>query len=153
MEIRHKIWLERNGKAIFGKGREDLLHAIDEHHSLYGAAKKLNMSYRAAWGRLKASEARLGVKLTYSEGQGKGLHLTLEAKDLLDRFDRLEHDIEEFLDNYSSIFSLSKTKLRRAAEDKGYKDIKLLKWSAAFLLFLTEDINIMAFIDACSSVL
>lgn len=112
MKIRHKIWLERNGKTIFGKGREDLLHAIEEHKSLYGAAKKLNMSYRAAWGRLKASEARLGVKLTYSEGQGKGLHLTPEAKDLLAKFDKLEEDLESFLNSYSSIFSVSKKKIK-----------------------------------------
>ncbi|MEN6318563.1 MAG: LysR family transcriptional regulator [Syntrophaceae bacterium] len=110
MKIRHKIWVERNGKVIFGKGREDLLHAIEEHHSLYGAAKKLNMSYRAAWGRLKASEARLGVKLTCSDGQGKGLHLTPEAKDLLEKFDKLEHDVEVFLDSYSSIFPYAKPK-------------------------------------------
>ena len=73
MKIRYKIWLERNEKTIFGRGREELLRSIDELHSLYATAKKLNMSYRAAWGRLKASEARLGVKLTYSDGQGKGL--------------------------------------------------------------------------------
>lgn len=153
MKIRHKIWLERNGKTIFGKGREELLHAIEEHHSLYGAAKKLNMSYRAAWGRLKASEARLGVKLTYSDGQGKGLHLTPEAKDLLERFDKLEHDVESFLDTYSGTFSLSKTKIKNVAENKDYKDVKLLKLSAALLLFLAEDFNIMTFIDACTPVL
>jgi len=122
MKIRHKIWLERNGKTIFGKGREDLLHAIEEHQSLYGAAKKLNMSYRAAWGRLKASEARLGVKLTFSYGQGKGLHLTPEAKELLEKFDKLEHDIEAFLDTYSSTFSLGKTKIKSGEEDKDYEE-------------------------------
>ena len=153
MIIRHKIWLERNGKTIFGKGREELLHAIEEHHSLYGAAKKLNMSYRAAWGRLKASEARLGIKLTCSDGQGKGMHLTQEAKDLLEKFDKLEHDLESFLDNYSNIFSLSKTKLRHAAESNDYKDIQLLKLCAALLLFFTEDFNIITFVDACSTVL
>lgn len=153
MKIKHKIWLERNGKTIFGKGREDLLHAIEESNSLYGAAKKLNMSYRAAWGRLKASEARLGVKLTYSDGQGKGLHLTPEAKDLLEKFDKLEHDVEEFLDNHSNIFSLSKTKIRIAAENKGYKDLKLLKLSAALILLLTEEFNFLAYIDTCFQVL
>ncbi len=153
MKIRHKIWLERNGKTIFGKGRESLLHAIEEHQSLYGAAKKLNMSYRAAWGRLKASEARLGVRLTCSDGQGKGMHLTPEAKDLLEKFDKLEQDVEAFLDNYYSIFSLSKTKIKSAADDKDYKDIKLLKLTLAVVLFLTEDFNIIRFVDACSTVL
>lgn len=153
MKIRHKIWLERNGKNIFGKGREELLHAIEEHHSLYGAAKKLNMSYRAAWGRLKASEARLGVKLTCSDGQGKGLHLTPEAKDLLEKFDKLEHDIEAFLDNYSSDFSLSKTETKSDVEDNSYKDIKVLKMSAPLLLFLTEESGFLNFIDTCFQVL
>jgi molybdate transport system regulatory protein len=153
MKIRHKIWLERNGKTIFGRGREALLHAIEEHQSLYGAAKKLNMSYRAAWGRLKASEARLGVKLTCSDGQGKGMHLTPEAKDLLEKFDKLEHDVESFLDNYCNIFSLSKTKIKTVAENRDYKDIKLLKLSAAFFLLLTEESNFLAYIDACFQVL
>jgi molybdate transport system regulatory protein len=153
MKIRHKVWLERNGKTIFGKGREELLHAIEEHQSLYGAAKKLNMSYRAAWGRLKASEARLGVKLTCSDGQGKGLHLTPEAKDLLEKYDKLEHDVESFLDNYTNIFSLSKTKIKTAVENKDYKDIKLLKLSAALFLLLTEESNFLAYIDTCFQVL
>ena len=153
MKIRHKIWLERNGKNIFGKGREELLHAIEEHHSLYGAAKKLNMSYRAAWGRLKASEARLGVKLTCSDGQGKGLHLTPEAKELLEKYDKMEHDVEEFLDSYRSVFSLSKTKIKSVVENYDYKDIKLLKLSAALFLFFTEESNFFSFIDTCVQVL
>ena len=111
------------------------------------------MSYRAAWGRLKASEARLGVKLTCSDGQGKGLHLTPEAKDLLEKYDKLEHDVEEFLDSYSSTFSLSKTKIKSAVEDNSYKDIKLLKLSAPLLLFLTEESNFLTFIDTCFQVL
>jgi molybdate transport system regulatory protein len=46
VKIKHKIWLERNGKVIFGQGRSILLRAIDECGSLNSAAKKLNMSYR-----------------------------------------------------------------------------------------------------------
>jgi molybdate transport system regulatory protein len=153
MKIRHKIWLERNEKTIFGRGREELLRSIDELHSLYAAAKKLKMSYRAAWGRLKASEARLGVKLTCSDGQRKGLHLTPEAKDLLEKFDRLEHDVESFLDDYADIFTLSKTKIRSAAENKDFKDIKVLKLCVLGFLVLTEDFNVMTFVDACSTAL
>lgn len=69
------------------------------------------MSYRAAWGRLNASEARLGMKLACSDGQGKGLHLTPEAKDLLEKFEKLERAVETFLDSYSSIFSLRTSSL------------------------------------------
>ncbi|MGZ3578053.1 MAG: winged helix-turn-helix domain-containing protein [Syntrophales bacterium] len=153
MEIRHKLWLERNEKTVFGKGREELLRSIDEMHSLYAAAKKLNMSYRAAWGRLKASEARLGLKLTCSDGQGKGMHLTPEAKELLEKFDRLEHDVESFLDDYAGIFSISKKKIRTAVENKNFKDIKVLKLCILAFLVLAEDFNVMTFVDACSTAL
>ena len=153
MKIRHKIWLERNDKTIFGRGREELLRSIDELHSLYAAAKKLNMSYRAAWGRLKASEARLGLKLTCSDGQGRGMHLTPEARELLEKFDRLEHDVESFLDDYASIFSLSKTKIKTAADNKNFKDIKVLKLCILLFIFFTEDFNVMTFVDACSTAL
>ncbi|MDD5723168.1 MAG: LysR family transcriptional regulator [Syntrophales bacterium] len=89
MKIRHKIWFEKDGKVLFGSGRCELFRAIDESHSLNAAAKKLNMSYRAAWGRLRASEERMGTKLV-ERSQGKGMYLTAEAVMLLRQFDQLE---------------------------------------------------------------
>ena len=41
MEIKYKVWIEKNGKVVFGKGRDDILKAIDEQRSLNAAAKKL----------------------------------------------------------------------------------------------------------------
>jgi molybdate transport system regulatory protein len=97
MEIKHKLWLERDGHVIFGPGREGMLKAIEECHSLSAAAKKLRMSYRAAWGRLKASEERLGIKLVEMDNVKHGMHLTDEAKKLIDCFDQLERDIASIL--------------------------------------------------------
>ncbi|MEI8172042.1 MAG: LysR family transcriptional regulator [Deltaproteobacteria bacterium] len=97
MEIKHKIWLERGGRVVFGPGRDGLLKAINEYHSLSAAAKKLKMSYRAAWGRLKASEERLGMKLVEIDHARQGMHLTDEAKSLMDCFDQLEKDINHLL--------------------------------------------------------
>jgi len=98
MEIKHKIWLEEKGKVLFGQGREELLRAIDELHCLSAAAKKLNMSYQAAWGRLKASEKRLGVILVEMQTHGEGSRLTAAAKDLLRKFDQLEKETCTFLE-------------------------------------------------------
>ena len=97
MEIKYKIWLEKDGKVVFGQGREELFQAIDECRSLNAAAKKLNMSYRAAWGRLKASEERLGVKLVESDTAKKGMTLTPAAKALLHKFRQLEKDADAYL--------------------------------------------------------
>jgi molybdate transport system regulatory protein len=89
MEIHFKVWLEKNNHVLFGEGRKLLLQAIQEEGSLAQAAKKMNMSYRAAWGRLKASEDRLGYPLAQKDiEQGKkgGLHLTPKGKDLLNKY-------------------------------------------------------------------
>ncbi len=75
MEIKHKLWLEKDGRVIFGPGRFELLEAVEECQSLSAAAKKLKMSYRAAWGRLRASEDRLGIPLVELTDNRQGMHL------------------------------------------------------------------------------
>jgi molybdate transport system regulatory protein len=110
VKIKHKIWLERDGVVLFGQGRSVLLRAIEECGSLNSAAKKLNMSYRAAWGRLKASEERLGIKLVQMDAAGGGMRLTKHAKQLLDKFDRFETETEKFLKTISrELHLLAKT--------------------------------------------
>jgi molybdate transport system regulatory protein len=98
MEIRHKLWLEKDGEAVFGQGRDLLLKAIDECRSLNAAAKRLDMSYRAAWGRVRVSEQRLGMKLVVTEPGRTGMHLTEEARKLIRRFDELEGQIASLLE-------------------------------------------------------
>jgi len=106
MKIRHKIWFEKDGKVLFGAGRYELLKAIDEFHSLSAAAKKLKMSYRAAWGRLKASEERMGMKLV-ERSRGKGMYLTAKAAMLIEQFDQLEQKTQTFLQETGRSLSLS----------------------------------------------
>ncbi|MBN1663193.1 MAG: LysR family transcriptional regulator [Deltaproteobacteria bacterium] len=97
MEIKYKIWLENDGKVVFGKGRRELFCAIDECRSLKKAAEKLNMSYRAAWGRLKASEDRLGEKIVDVDPLRRGMQLTEKARILLTEYEKLEEDIDRLL--------------------------------------------------------
>ena len=104
MEIKYKIWIEKDGKVVFGKGRDDILSCIEDTRSLNAAAKKLKMSYRAAWGRLKASEERAGMKLVEVDASEKGMHLTPQAKAIIERFERLEEDVKSLLAKAGSDF-------------------------------------------------
>ena len=97
MEIKYKIWIEENGKVIFGKGRDEILKSIEEQHSLNAAAKELGMSYRAAWGRLKASEERMDKKLVSTSEKEKSLQLTDKARVIIERFEKLEKEVESIL--------------------------------------------------------
>ncbi len=100
MEIKYKLWLEKDGRVIFGPGRFELFEAIEECRSLSGAAKKLKMSYRAAWGRLRASEERLGIPLVELTDNRQGMRLTEEARKLHDSFLELEKRIDRLIEEY-----------------------------------------------------
>jgi molybdate transport system regulatory protein len=102
MKIRHKLWLEKDGRVIFGPGRFELLEAVEECQSLSAAAKKLKMSYRAAWGRLRASEDRLGIPLVELMDNRQGMRLTEEARKLINAFVELEKKINGLLEEYQT---------------------------------------------------
>jgi len=103
MEIKFKIWLEKDGHTLFGEGRGQLLKTIDDCNGLYGAAKQLKMSYRAAWGKIKVTEERIGMRIV-EVGADKKMHLTKDARGLLDEFEQLEKDVQLFLQQRRSLF-------------------------------------------------
>jgi molybdate transport system regulatory protein len=85
--IRLHIWLENQGELFFGIGRAQLLFNIQQHGSIKKAAARMNMSYRAAWGKIQQSEQALGVKLVESRGaKREGVRLTPAGEDLADMF-------------------------------------------------------------------
>ncbi len=102
INIRNRIWLvDENGEVVFGGGRDLILRAVDETGSMAQAAKKLGMSYRAVWGKVKATEERLGIQLVNkSVGRRKGSNtsLTPAAKLLLERFEELDSRTKDFID-------------------------------------------------------
>ena len=108
MEIKSKIWIESEGKPVFGRGRRFLLEAIDKHGSINQAAKEINISYRKAWGYIKAMEERLGFKLIERQTGGRnggGAIITNEARSFLNKYELLEKGIQELVDErFSEIF-------------------------------------------------
>ncbi|MDO8126998.1 MAG: LysR family transcriptional regulator [Candidatus Brocadiales bacterium] len=108
MNPRFKVWIEKDGEVVFAEGRRLLLETVGELGSLNAAAGKLGMSYRAAWGKIKATEQRLGIKLLESNVGGRGgggARLTKEAKDLLRRYNRYKTRVKTCVDKeYKAIF-------------------------------------------------
>lgn len=106
MTIRFKIWVEEDGTTLFGHGLEELLKGIDEYRSLFGAARKLKMSYRAAWGKIKEAEKRTGTKFVITSGH-KGMILTEDAKKFMKEFEALEEMINDYLKKNSESFKIT----------------------------------------------
>ncbi len=101
LDIRSKIWIEVDGEPVFGRGRRFLLEAIDSHGSINQAAQEVDISFRKAWGHIKAMEERLGVKLVDRQTGGKnggGAALTAEARKFLKKYGVLEKGIQEIVD-------------------------------------------------------
>jgi molybdate transport system regulatory protein len=94
LAVKSKIWVEdENGKVVFGSGRLRILNAVEQHGSILAAAKSLGMSYRAVWGKIQATEQRLGQPLMMKRTggvHGGGSELTPFGKNLLERFRQLE---------------------------------------------------------------
>lgn len=109
MQVRSKVWMEMDGEPVFGTGRSLILKAIDRAGSINKAAKKMNMSYRHAWTYIRSAERRLGRPLLIKIKGGRdggGAVLTDYAKDLLEKFERLEKVVTTFANRrYKEIFS------------------------------------------------
>ncbi len=102
LAIKSKIWIEdEKGGMVFGLGRLRILGAIENYGSILAASKSLNMSYRAAWGKIKTTEQRLGKPLlTRQVGgvSGGGSQLTPFAKALVKKFEYLQSLVETEVD-------------------------------------------------------
>ncbi len=112
MNIRSKIWLEINGKPVFGSGREELLKAIDKLGSVNRAAKDINISYRKALSYIQTMEKRLGIRLVERRAGGRhggGAALTKKAREFLGKYELLEEGVNEMLDKkFVEVFGNSK---------------------------------------------
>ncbi|MGE4503905.1 MAG: winged helix-turn-helix domain-containing protein [Desulfovibrionaceae bacterium] len=91
-----KLWIEGDEGAMLGTGRMELLRLVEELGSLNKAAKELGMSYRQAWGRVQATEQRLGEPIVV-RGRGRGGYaLTDFGRSLLETWDEYQRDVSDY---------------------------------------------------------
>ena len=94
--LRTHLWFETSGGMFFGMGRVLLIQKVKELGSLNKAAKELGMSYRAAWGKIKASEEVLGKPLLVKVEGRKGFVLSDAGETLLKSFFDWQNEVETY---------------------------------------------------------
>ncbi len=113
MNVKFKIWFEENGGVAFAEGRRMLLEAVDRLGSLNAAAKELGMSYRAAWGKVRATEKALGIKLLEVTTGGKGgggATLTPDARELILKYQKYTDSMTSLMEKeFKRIFGSKKS--------------------------------------------
>jgi molybdenum ABC transporter molybdate-binding protein len=93
-----RIWVERRGKAILGKGRLELLEGIDRWRSISAAARQMGMSYRRAWLLVQGVNAAAGkplVEAAVGGTSGGGAQLTPRGRLAVTIFRNLQHHVHQ----------------------------------------------------------
>src|SRR6185436_15233701 len=93
-----RVWVEREGQAVLGEGRAELLAAIDSERSITKAAKAAGMSYRRAWTLIQAVNDAAGealVEAAVGGKQGGGARLTNQGRLALAVYDDVRQSLIE----------------------------------------------------------
>ncbi|WP_194241957.1 winged helix-turn-helix domain-containing protein [Winogradskyella eckloniae] len=101
MEIKSRLWIEKEGKPFIGFGRINLLKQVDKTASISAAAKTLKMSYKKAWNLLNEIETLAEQPVLVKNIGGKnggGTQVTDYGKSLILQFETLNQNCINFLE-------------------------------------------------------
>jgi molybdate transport system substrate-binding protein len=93
-----RAWVERRGHVILGKGRLELLEAIDRWHSISAAARQIGMSYRHAWLLVQSINEAAGEPLVQAATggpRGGGATLTPRGRTAMAVFRELQDQLQQ----------------------------------------------------------
>lgn len=94
-----KAWVEGRGETLLGRGRGQLLRAVDEHGSISAAAREIGLSYATAWHRLDAMSRAAGRPLVEARAGGRrggGTTLTRAGRTVLEAWTLLRRRQGQF---------------------------------------------------------
>lgn len=95
VQINFKVWIEKDGKFIMGKGGYEILKAIDELGSIAKASESLGMSYKFVWSYIRSIERNLGEKVVMTlRGKEGGATLTEAGKMLIKIYECVNDAVE-----------------------------------------------------------
>jgi molybdate transport system regulatory protein len=127
LEMRHKVWLDADGRFAVGDGGTDLLCAIEATGSVRAAAARVGWSYRHTLAYLDNAEQALRRKLVERSRGGQergGAHLNADGRDFLRRYTRFRRRAQTVvLGLYQTAFGhgrwpgVEQPRLRRRAEN------------------------------------
>jgi len=106
--LQGRFWISKSEHNFLGEGRIRLLINIGKSGSITKAAKAMKMSYKAAWDAVDAMNNLSEHPLVQSSKGGKGgggTHLTEYAKELINTYEILQEEHQQFLDNLSKRIS------------------------------------------------
>jgi molybdate transport system regulatory protein len=102
LQIKGRLWIEKNGKIFLSWGRVVLLEQIRETGSIAAAARSLEMAYSHAWSLVNTMNRLAGEELvsrTLGGSSGGSARLTPAGEKAVARFWELAGRFEVWLQN------------------------------------------------------
>ena len=92
LRLKSRQWIvDEHNNIIMGEGRREILENIEKTGSINQTAKIMKMSYKGVWGKIKATERSMNMKIVHTDRK-LGSHLTKEGKDLLRKYSLLKKE-------------------------------------------------------------
>jgi molybdate transport system regulatory protein len=89
LRLRSRIWVvDDRDRIIIGEGRMEILENIERTGSINQTAKRMKMSYKGVWSKIKATETYWRKKIVHADRK-TGTRLTDEGKELLEKYRQL----------------------------------------------------------------
>jgi len=125
--LRSKTWMENQyGDLLFGKGKTEILEAINSFGSIAKAAEHLNMSYKKAWSHIQVLQKNLDDVLVETQkgaGEQGGTTLTPAAHEYMAKYRQLQQEIEAFAnERFETLFLEERKRQKRLKRERGKKN-------------------------------
>ena len=90
LKLKSSQWIvDEDDNIIIGEGRAKILEYIEETGSINQTAKIMKMSYKAVWGKIKATEKHMNTCIVLTDRK-EGSRLSRDGKGLLEKYKRLK---------------------------------------------------------------
>jgi molybdate transport system regulatory protein len=90
LKLKSSQWIvDKDNNIIIGKGRAEILENIERTGSINQTAKMMQMSYKAVWSKIKATEKHMNACIVHADRK-EGSRLSKEGKDLLAKYKLLK---------------------------------------------------------------
>ena len=90
LRLKSSQWIvDEHDNPIIGKGRMEILENIEKTGSSNQTAKIMQMSYKAVWSKIKATEKHMNACIVHTDRK-EGSRLSKDGKNLLKKYKLLK---------------------------------------------------------------
>jgi molybdate transport repressor ModE-like protein len=118
--LKTKTWMENQyGDLLFGKGKTEILEAIEAVSSVRKTAEHLAMPYEKVCSHIEILQKNLDDPLVETD-ENENVTLTASAHEYMEKYRQLQREIEDFAnERFSTLFLEERKRQKRLKRERG----------------------------------